>query len=223
GGGGFLAGVAFAVKNVNPKVRVIGVQAERADAMVQSFHQKKHVALDNIFTIADGIAVKNPGELTCRYMLEYVDDMVTVSDDEIASTIIMLMERTKMVVEPAGAASLAAAIHGKIKFGKCNACILSGGNIDVGFISKIIERGLVSRGRQLKFSVILVDKPGSLENFAHVMAKSNANIVSVQYDRMSTEMHLNETILHVACEVSGFDHGKKVIEELERLGFRAYT
>jgi threonine dehydratase len=177
------------------------------------------VALDNIFTIADGIAVKNPGELTCRYMLEYADDMVTVSDDEIASTIIMLMERTKMVVEPAGAASLAAAIHGKVKFGKRNACILSGGNIDVGFISKIIERGLVSRGRLLKFSVILVDKPGTLETFAHMMSENNANIVSVQYDRISTEMHLNETILHVASEVSGFEHGKKVIAALERQGY----
>jgi threonine dehydratase len=150
---------------------------------------------------------------------KYVDEVVTVSDDEIAATIIQLIERTKLVVEPAGAASLAAILHGKIKGGKNLAAILSGGNIDVGFMSKIIERGLVSRGRQLRFSVILADKPGSLEKFARVMGAEGANIVSVQYDRISAELRLNETILHIGCEVGSFEHGQKVLGELRKAGY----
>lgn len=221
GGGGLLAGVAFAVKHINPKIKVIGVQAERANAIVRSFEAKKRICSDNIFTIADGIAVKNPGELTVDFINKYVDEMLTVTDDDIASTIIHLIERTKMIVEPAGATSLALALSGKLKEkGKKIACLLSGGNIDVGFMNKIIEKGLVSRGRQMKFSVVLSDKPGSLSDFSKIMSKNNANIISVQYDRMSTEIHLNETILHIACEVGGFDHGKKVISNLEKNGYK---
>lgn len=220
GGGGLLAGIAYTVKHINPKIKVIGVQAQRADAIVQSFYAKKLMSSDKIFTIADGIAVKTPGKITFDYISKYVDEMHTVTDDEIASTIIHLIERNKQIVEPAGASSLALALSGKLNFnGKKVVCVLSGGNIDVGFIHKIIEKGLVSRGRQMKFSVLLTDKPGSLENFSHIMAMNNANIVSVQYDRMSAEIHLNETILHIACEVSGFEHGKKVIENLKSAGF----
>lgn len=220
GGGGLLAGVAFAVKHVNPRVKVIGVQAARADAIVQSFRAGKLIESDKIFTIADGIAVKKPGENTLRYICEYVDDMMTVTDDEIAATIIQLMERTKLIVEPAGAVSLALALSGRLDLiDKKVACVLSGGNIDVGFVHKIIEKGMLSRGRQLKFSVILADKPSSLEQFAHVMGANGANIVSVQYDRMSAELQLNETILHIACEVSGFEQGRRVIHALEQNGY----
>ncbi|MCI8435000.1 MAG: threonine ammonia-lyase [Clostridia bacterium] len=220
GGGGLLAGIAYAVKHINPKIKVIGVQAERADAIVQSFKTGKPVESDKIFTIADGIAVKKPGEKTLQLIQKYVDDMMTVSDDEIAATIIQLMERAKQIVEPAGATSLALALSGRLNLiDKKAACVLSGGNIDVGFIHKIIEKGLVSRGRQMKFSVVLADKPGSLEEFARIMGANGANIVSVQYDRMSAELQLNETILHVACEVSGFEHGRRVIGALEKTGY----
>lgn len=220
GGGGLLAGIAYAVKHINPKIKVIGVQAARADAIVQSFKTGKPVASDKIFTIADGIAVKKPGEKTLQLIQKYVDDMMTVSDDEIAATIIQLMERAKQIVEPAGATSLALALSGRLNLiDKKAACVLSGGNIDVGFIHKIIEKGLVSRGRQMKFSVVLADKPGSLEEFARIMGANGANIVSVQYDRMSAELQLNETILHVACEVSGFEHGRRVIGALEKTGY----
>lgn len=220
GGGGLLAGIAYAVKHINPKIKVIGVQAERADAIVQSFKIGKPVESDKIFTIADGIAVKKPGEKTLQLIQKYVDDMMTVSDDEIAATIIQLMERAKQIVEPAGATSLALALSGRLNLiDKKAACVLSGGNIDVGFIHKIIEKGLVSRGRQMKFSVVLADKPGSLEEFARIMGANGANIVSVQYDRMSAELQLNETILHVACEVSGFEHGRRVIGALEKTGY----
>lgn len=223
GGGGLLAGVAFAVKHINPRIKVIGVQAARADAIVQSFKAGRLIESDKIFTIADGIAVKKPGENTFRYISEYVDDMMTVTDDEIAAAIIQLMERAKQVVEPAGATSLALALSGRLNLiDKKAACVLSGGNIDVGFMHKIIEKGMLSRGRQLKFSVILADKPGSLEYFARIMGENGANIVSVQYDRMSAELQLNETILHIACEVSGFEHGRRVIGALESNGYNIF-
>ncbi len=220
GGGGLLAGVAFTVKQMNPKVKVIGVQAEKADSIVKSFAQKKLISQTNIFTIADGIAVKTPGDITLDYILKYADDVMTVTDDEIASTIIQLMERSKLIVEPAGATPLALVMSAKEKFvGKKVGCVLSGGNIDVGFIHKIIEKGLVSRGRQMRLSVVLTDKPGALAEFSSIMANNSANIISMQYDRMSTELHLNETILHIACEVGGFEHGKLLVENLQTAGY----
>ncbi len=221
GGGGLLAGIAYTIKQIAPKIKVYGVQGERADAVKRSFIQKKRISTDSVYTIADGIAVKNPGLLTTGLINKYADDVLTVTDDEIAATIIQLLERAKQVVEPAGATSLALALNKKIPElrGKKVACVLSGGNIDVGFIHKIIERGLVSRGRQMQFSVILTDKPGSLESFSRIMALQQANIISVQYDRVSAELSLNETILHIACEVSGFEHGKKLIENLKQSGF----
>lgn len=224
GGGGLLAGIAYTAKQLDPRIKVIGVQGERANAIEQSFKQKRHIATDGVYTIADGIAVKNPGNITTDLINRYADDVCSVTDDEIASTIIQLLERAKQVVEPAGATPLALALSKKLPYlhGKKVACVLSGGNIDVGFIHKIIEKGLVSRGRQMKFSVVLTDKPGSLEQFSRVMGAEQANIISVQYDRMSTELSLNETILHIACEVSGFAHGQKVIDRLKANGFPIY-
>ena len=221
GGGGLLAGVAFTAKQINPKLKVYGVQGERADAIRQSYLSKSHVSTSGVYTIADGIAVKNPGGITTKIINEYADGIFTVTDDEIASTIIQLLERAKQVVEPAGATSLAAALMQKSDelYGKKIACVLSGGNIDVGFIHKIIEKGLVSRGRQMKFSLVLSDKPGSLEKVSSILAREQANVISVQYDRMSTELGLNETILHIGCELSGFEHGEKVIRKLKESGF----
>lgn len=221
GGGGLLAGVAFAAKQINPSVKIYGVQAENAAAIAESYKKKEVVSLDRVFTIADGIAVKRPGDITMRYINEYADDILTVSDDEIASTIIALIERDKQIVEPAGAAGLAAVLSNRFDFkGKRVVCVLSGGNIDVSFIHKIIEKGLVSRGRQMRLSVVLADKPGSLEELAHVMSINGANIISVQYDRVSADITLNETILHIAFEASGFEHGKKVIDALNNAGFK---
>jgi len=221
GGGGLLAGVAFAAKQIKPSIKVIGVQAEKADAFSKSFNSKKLISLDSIYTIADGIAVKTPGKITLDYILKYADDIVTVSDNSIAETIIHLMERAKLFVETAGATPLAAAINKKLNLkDKKIGCVLSGGNIDVGFIHKIIEKGLVSRGRQMRLSVVLPDKPGALENFAKVMRSNNANIISVQYDRTSCELSLNETILHIAFESAGLQHGKQVLANLKKSGFK---
>jgi threonine dehydratase len=221
GGGGLISGVAYCIKQINPRVKIIGVQAEGASAIYQSFKTKKRVELSSVTTMAEGIAVKKPGDKTLEYIYEYVDDMVTVSDAEISSAILILLERNKQMVEPAGAASLAAVMSKKVDItGKKAVCILSGGNIDVSFIHRIIDLGLLSRNRKLKFKTIMPDIPGSLEKFAKIIADANANVVMLQYDRMSAELDPNEVIIHVGCEVGDKEHGEKVISMLEKSGYR---
>ena len=221
GGGGLLAGMAACIKQINPRVQVIGVQAAGADALVRIFRTRQEVSCDSVYTIADGIAVKKPGTLTSSLIWQYVDEMVTVTDNEIASTILMLLERDKMVVEPAGAAALAAAINRVVDLaGKRAVCVLSGGNIDVGFIHRIVEKGLITRGRQIKFSTIMRDVPGSLNTFSSIVAQCGANIIMVQHDRLSADLPLGDSILHVACEVGGWEHGQELIRRLEDHGYQ---
>ncbi|GHU80128.1 threonine ammonia-lyase [Clostridia bacterium] len=220
GGGGLLAGMAACIKQINPSVRVIGVQARQADAIVRSFRSKEVVATETSATIADGIAVRKPGEMTTKLIRQFVDEMVTVTDDEIAEAILLLLERTKMVVEPAGAASLAAALNHKADLaGKRVVCLLSGGNIDVGFIHKVVEKGLVTRGRQMKFQTVMKDAPGSLQKFSALVAERGANIIMVQHDRLNTSLQLGDAILHVACEVSSREHGMQLVRALETSGY----
>ncbi|MCL2837717.1 MAG: threonine ammonia-lyase [Oscillospiraceae bacterium] len=221
GGGGLLAGVAYYVKTLRPDIKVIGVQASGAPAIKKSFDAKKLVSTDDVYTIADGIAVKSPGKLTVEMINKYVDEIVTVEDDEISSAILLLLERGKQVVEPAGAVSLAAVLNRKVDLaGKKVVCVLSGGNIDVSFIHKIVEKGLVTRGRQMRFRAIMLDVPGSLEQLSSIIAKNGANVIMVQYDKISADLNLNETIIHVGCEVSGHAHGDKLIAALEQEGYR---
>jgi threonine dehydratase len=224
GGGGLIAGTAFYLKNINPRIKIIGVQAEGADAIARSYAAKSKVSTKNVSTIADGIAVKSPGDLTVELINQYVDDIVTVSDAEISSAILNLLERCKQVVEPAGAASLAAALRAGDEYrGKRCVCLLSGGNIDVGFIHRIIEIGLVARGRKLKFKTVLPDIPGSLEKFARICSENQANIVQVQYDRMSAELDPQEVIIHVACEVSDSGHAARVTKALGKAGYKVIS
>ena len=221
GGGGLLAGMASYIKQVNPRVRVVGVQAQGADAIVQSFQQKKLISTQHSATIADGISVKTPGKMTFQLIEQYVDEVVTVSEEEIAETILLLLERSKMVVEAAGAVSLAAAIHHKTDLsGKRVVCLLSGGNMDVSMIHKVVEKGLITRGRQMKFRAVMRDVPGSLQQFSRIIAESGAPIIMVQYDRMHAALQIHEVILHVACEVSGPEHGQDVIQQLEKNGYQ---
>ena len=221
GGGGLLSGVACAIKSINPKTAVIGVQAEGAPAIAMSFREKKHISLDYIHTIADGISVKDPGNITLKLINEYVDDVMTVSDGEIASAIIHLIERTKMIVEPSGATTLALALSGRLNLkGKKVACLLSGGNIDVSMIGKIIEQGLVTRGRKIEFSIQLQDKPGMLEKVSHILASENANVIAIRYDRLHANLDLGETILHIACEVGGKEHSERVAHALVDSGLK---
>ena len=221
GGGGLLAGMAYYIKQINPRVRVVGVQAAGADAIVRSFRLNSHLSTLCASTIADGICVKTPGSLTMELIRSYVDEMVTVTDEEIAEAILLLLERTKMVVEPAGAAALAAAINKKTDLGGQRAvCVLSGGNIDVSFIQKIVEKGLVTRGRLLKFRTLMPDVPGNLHRIAGILAEKGANVVMVEHDRVNSDLRFNEAYLHIACEISGPAHARELMNALEANGYR---
>ncbi len=224
GGGGLISGVAACAKQINPRIQIIGVQAEGAPAIANSFRAGERKPSDSVHTIADGIAVKTPGEKTFEYIQKYVDRVVTVSDDEIASAVLLLLERCKQVVETSGAAPLAAVLNNKVDVkGKKVVCVLSGGNIDVSFIHKIVEKGLITRCRQLKFSVLTPDAPGALERFSHIVAQQNANIILFQHDRVQTDLEIGEAIIHVVCEVGGVDHAKRLIDTLGREGYRVFT
>ena len=220
GGGGLLAGVSACIKQINPRVKIVGVQAEGASAIAQSFAKKSYVVTDTSSTIADGISVKAPGKKTVEIINKYADDVVTVTDAEISSAILLLLERNKQVVEPAGATPLAAVLNGKVDVkGKKVLCLMSGGNIDVSFIQRIIDMGLVSRKRKLKFKTKLLDIPGSLTHLSNVLSKANANVTMVQYDRFSEELDPNETIIHIGCDVGGEEHGQKVMKKLKENGY----
>ena len=220
GGGGLLAGVAAAVKQINPRVQVYGVQGEHADAIARSFAEKKLVTTDTAATIADGIAVKAPGDITVPLINRYADGVVTVSDSEIANAILLLMERCKQIVEPAGATPVAAVLSGKLEVkGKRVVCLLSGGNIDVSFIQSIIERGLVARHRRIRFNVALLDRPGSLVQLLNVIAGAGGNILQVEHDKLHASLDPNETNVCIACEVGGEEHGKTVIEAIRSRGY----
>jgi len=201
GGGGLISGVACAVKNLKPSCKVYGVQAKGASAMVDAFHAGKWGASDTAVTFADGIAVKNPGDLTFKMAQKYVDDMVTVSDDEIAAAILNLMERQKLVSEGAGAAPVAAAMFGKLPLqGKRTVCVISGGNIDVNILSRVINRGLAMSGRKATLAIKLTDKPGQLEQVSRIIASLGANVVSVDYDLSDPDLPISACTLRVGME-----------------------
>ena len=221
GGGGLVSGIAACIKQINPRIQVVGVQAEGADAIVSSFGKDTVQSSASVHTIADGIAVKTPGSVTMGYINQYVDQMVTVSDEEIAGAILLLLERTKQVVEPAGAAPLAAVLNHKVDVaGKKICCVLSGGNIDVSFIHKVVEKGLVTRGRHLKFSTVMPDVPGALERFAHLVAGAEANIINFQHDRVQADLAIGVAIIHEVCEVSGQEHGQRLLGTLRKAGYQ---
>ena len=220
GGGGLLAGMIAAVKQVNPRVQVYGVQAEGADAIARSFREKKLVTTDSASTIADGIAVKSPGNLTVDIINRYGDGVLTVSDNEISGAILLLMERCKQIVEPAGASTVAAVLSGKLDVkGKNVVCVLSGGNIDVSFVQSIIEQGMVARHRRIRFVVRLLDKPGSLVQMLNVLAEGGANILTIEHDKLAAGLKPNETSVHIACEVGGKEHGNAVLSALRNQGY----
>ncbi len=224
GGGGLISGVAACAKQINPRIQIIGVQAEGAPAIANSFRSGTRQPSETVRTIADGIAVKSPGEKTFGYIQQYVDRMVTVSDDEISAAVLLLLERAKQVVETSGAASLAAVLNHKVDVaGKKVVCVLSGGNIDVSFIHKIVEKGLVTRCRQLKFSILMPDVPGSLERFSHVVAAHNANIILFQHDRVRADLEIGEAVIQVVCEVGGVEHAKRLIDDLDGHGYKVFT
>ena len=201
GGGGLISGVACGVKSLKPSCQVFGVQAAGASAMAESFHRGDWYASDTASTFADGIAVKNPGEITFQMVRKYVDDIVTVSDDEIAAAILNLMERQKVVAEGAGAVPVAAAMFDKLPLaGKRVVCVVSGGNIDVNILSRVINRGLAMSGRKVTMEIRLTDKPGQLQQVSTIIAELGANVVSVDYDLSDPDLPISSCTLRVGME-----------------------
>lgn len=220
GGGGLISGVATAVKALAPRVRVIGVQASGASACVESFRRGTLVSTPGVQTIADGIAVKRPGEFTFSIIRQSVDDMVTVDDDAISQAIVMLMERGKIVVEGAGAIGVAALLAGRVAHGgRRVGVILSGGNVDLNLLGKVIQYGMMVAGRYLTLRLWLEDKPGQLFGITQVLAENNINIVHVGIHRIGPYMALHHVELELILETRDHQHGREVIELLRGAGF----
>lgn len=220
GGGGLIAGVAYAVKQLHPNVKIYGVQAERADAMYQSFKKGEQVSLDRVATFADGIAVKHPGDRTFELIRKYVDDVVTVTEDEVATAILALIEKQKLIAEGAGAVSVAAAMFGKLPIeGKKTVCLVSGGNIDVNILSRVITRGLVTSGRTTTLQIALEDKPGQLVGVSQIISRCGGNVISVHHERSDANMAIASCFLKIGMETRDFAQIEQIKAELEKAGF----
>ncbi|HBI63984.1 MAG TPA: threonine ammonia-lyase [Clostridiales bacterium] len=219
GGGGLAAGVAAAVKMLHPSVRVIGVQAAGAAGMKASLEAGHVVSLPSAKTIADGIAVKQPGELTFELCRKYLDEVVTVDDDEIAQAILFLMEKGKMVAEGAGAAPVAAIMNRKLDCRGKIAAVISGGNIDVTMISRIIEKGLLRAGRVSKLRILMQDRPGQLEIVSRIIGGAGANVMAVHHDRTDVDLDIRDALLEITMETQDREHAQRVIAALREAGF----
>lgn len=221
GGGGLISGIAYTIKNLKSKIKVYGVQAEGAPSMYRSVKEGAPITLDEVNTIADGIAVKHPGTLTYELTKKYVDDIFTVSEDEIATAIVTLMEHKKMVAEGAGAVSVAAAMFNKLPLKDKNVvCIVSGGNIDVNKLSRVITRGLINSGRRCSLTLRLMDKPGQFSEVARVLAEHGANVISAFHERASTDADINFCYIKLDLETRDFEHIETIKHALEAEGFR---
>ena len=221
GGGGLISGVAFAIKELNPDVKVYGVQAENAPSMAQSVERGEAVTLETVQTFADGIAVKHPGDVTFEMVRKYVDQVVTVSEDEIAAAILALIEKQKLIAEGAGAVSVAAAMFHKLPIeGKKVVCIVSGGNIDVNILSRVITRGLVTAGRNSMLQIALEDKPGQLLGVSQIVSECGANVVSVHHERSDANMAVTSCFLTLGLETRDFEQIAQIRERLTAAGFK---
>ncbi len=221
GGGGLISGVAFAIKSLKPQIKVYGVQAANAPSMQKSIKEGKQITLDSVSTFADGIAVKHPGDNTFEIVSKYVDDVVTVSEDEIAMAILTLMERQKLISEGAGATSVAAVLSDKIPVdGKNVVCVVSGGNIDVNILSRVLTRGLKSSGRNVNMQIALEDKPGQLVLVSTIISKCGGNIINVRYERSDINMPISSCYLTVGMETKNFEHIDFIKQELTKAGLK---
>jgi threonine dehydratase len=221
GGGGLISGVAFAAKKLNPKIKVYGVQAAGAPSMYNSIKEGKIIKLDSVNTIADGIKVMEPGENTFKLVSEYVDEIVTVTEDEISSAILALIEQQKMIAEGAGAVSVAAVMFNKLPVkGKKVVCVVSGGNIDVTILSRVIKRGLMNTGRSASLCIELMDKPGQLEMVSKIIADCGGNVISVHHERASEIADINGCYLRLVLETKNFDHIAMIEKALKDNGFK---
>ncbi|TYL38265.1 threonine ammonia-lyase [Natronococcus pandeyae] len=221
GGGGLISGVATAIKERNPDARVIGVQADGASSAAPSLNKGERVSIDGVDTIADGIATRSLGERPFRTIQEHVDDIVTVSDPEIAVAITYLLERSKTVVEGAGAVSLAALLFETFDYDEDETIvpILSGGNVDLNTLTNIIVRGLVETGRYLKIRTVLKDQPGSLESLLAILTAYQANIYAIHHDRTSRDVEMNDTEVEIELEMRGQEHVDDFLAALRDDGY----
>ncbi len=220
GGGGLIAGVAFAIKSLRPSVKVYGVQAAGAPSMLRSIEDGEIGTLDSVSTIADGIAVKRPGDLTYEIVSKYVDGIATVTEDEICAAILKLIEKQKMIAEGAGAVSVAAAMFQKFPIqGKKVVSIISGGNIDVTSLSRVIERGLMKSGRIATLMIELADMPGRLKDVSRIIADCGGNITDVHHERGNTQ-NVKDLFLRVDMETRNYDHVEQIKQALQAEGFR---
>lgn len=221
GGGGLISGLAFAIKNLNPNIKVYGVQAAGAPSMYNAVKDGQIECLDSVSTIADGIAVKEPGENTFRLVSEYVDEIVTVTDDEISAAILALMEQQKLVTEGAGAVSVAAAMFNKVPIkGKKVVCLLSGGNIDVTILSRVIKRGLLMTGRNSTLNIELIDKPGQLLGVSKVISDLGGNVISIHHERANEGSDVNGCYLRIVLETRNYEHIEQIKSALKENGFK---
>jgi threonine dehydratase len=221
GGGGLVAGMAAALKTASPRTRVVGVEAEVIACMLASMEEGRLVTVEAASTLADGIAVKRAGELTFEHVRRYVDEIVTVSEEEIASAILYLLEKEKTVVEGAGAVGVAALLNRKVRGleGKRVVAVLSGGNIDVNVVARVIERGLVKEGRLVRIDVHLPDKPGQLAKVSQVVAAHRANVIEVHHSRAFSH-RFGDTTLQLTLETRGVDHVDEILRALRERGYQ---
>ncbi len=221
GGGGLIAGIATCIKNINPRCKVYGVQAQGAPSMVNAMELHELHSLDRVSTVADGIAVKTPGSLTFDLCEKYVDDIVTVTEDEIATAILTLIEQQKLIAEGAGAVSVAAAMFNKLPIkGQNIACVVSGGNIDVSILSRVINRGLLTAGRLSELTIELLDKPGQLKEIATIIADLGANVVRVHHNPGGKNTDINGCYLKVSMETRNHEHLAEIKKVMEAKGYK---
>lgn len=220
GGGGLISGVAYAIKKLNPHIKIYGVQAERAPSMLKSWESGEPVILDTVATFADGIAVKQPGKNTLELVCQHVDKIVSVTEDEIAAAILALIEKQKLISEGAGAVAVAAALFGKLPLaGKKVVCILSGGNIDVNILSRVITRGLVTSGRNATLQIALEDKPGQLLGVSQIISECGGNVVSVHHEHSDANMSIASCFLTIGMETRDFTQIEEIKTALTKAGF----
>jgi threonine dehydratase len=221
GGGGLISGVACALKESNPEIRVVGVETERLPSMLRAIENGSPVTLPAEATIADGIAVRRAGDLTLPLVQQYVDEIVTVDEEEIASAILVLLEREKTLAEGAGAVALAALLQKKTSLqGKRTAVLVCGGNIDVSLLARIIERGLVKDGRRVRIRVHLADRPGALHQLTKILSDQRANIVETLHNRAYYGVNLGDTVIDITLETRGAAHINAIAQALEVEGYR---
>ncbi len=219
GGGGFIAGIATAIKELRPDVRVVGVQAAGAAAYPASLKAGHPIALETMSTMADGIAVGCPGEVPFHAIQKYVDDMVTVSEESLSTALLMLLERAKLLVEPAGAAAVAALMDHPDGYGTPVVAVLSGGNVDPLLLMRVMRHGMAAAGRYLSFKVRIPDLPGGLARLLGQLADVEANVLDVVHERTSSHLHLDEVEVALQVETRGADHAERVLSRLRECGY----